>query len=103
MIFAQMVDDPSAYVDTLRGDPKLRRKAETVLKTRLKLWEEAKALAEKTKGTGLPGPEPGPAPTLDEINCPVFARAVDRVMRLQIYLGCHRQGPVVTVVGWTEP
>ena len=24
VIFAQMVDDPSAYVDTLRADPKLR-------------------------------------------------------------------------------
>ena len=29
VIFAQMVDDPSAYVDTLRADPKLKRKAET--------------------------------------------------------------------------
>ena len=63
VIFAQMVDDPSAYVDVLRADPKLRRKAETALKARLKLWEEARTLAEKAKGTGLPVPEPGPAPT----------------------------------------
>src|SRR5437867_10537220 len=49
VIFAQMVDDPSAYVDVLRADPKLRRKAETALKARLKLWEEARALAKKTK------------------------------------------------------
>ncbi len=27
VIFAQMVDDPSAYVDLLRADPKLHRKA----------------------------------------------------------------------------
>src|SRR5208283_3310241 len=27
VIFAQMVDDPSAYVDVLRADPKLHRKA----------------------------------------------------------------------------
>jgi len=67
VIFAQMVDDPSAYVDTLRADPKLRRKAETHLKARLKLWEEARDLAKKAKGTGLSVPEPGPAPTLDEM------------------------------------
>jgi len=67
VIFAQMVDDPSAYVDVLRADPKLRRKAETVLKARLKLWEDARALAKKAKGTGLSVPEPGPEPTLDEM------------------------------------
>jgi putative DNA methylase len=67
VIFAQMVDDPTAYVDVLRADPKLRRKAETALKARLKLWEEARTLAEKAKGSGLPVPEPGPAPTLDDM------------------------------------
>src|SRR6202049_388949 len=67
VIFAQMVDDPSAYVDVLRADPKLRRKAESVLKARLKLWEEARTLSEKAKGAGLQVPEPGPAPTLDEM------------------------------------
>lgn len=66
VIFAQMVDDPSAYVDVLRSDPKLRKKAETALKGRIKLWEEARALAKKAKGTGLSLPEPGPAPTLDD-------------------------------------
>ncbi len=65
VIFSQMVDDPSAYVDVLRADPKLHRKAETALKARLKLWDEARTLAEKAKGSGLPVPEPGPAPTLD--------------------------------------
>ena len=67
VIFAQMVDDPSVYVDVLRADAKLRRKAETALKARLKLWEEARALAEKAEGSGLSVPEPGPEPTLDEI------------------------------------
>ena len=67
VIFAQMVDDPSAYVDMLRADPKLRRKAETALEARRKLWEEARTLAEKAKGSGLPVPEPGPAPTLDDM------------------------------------
>src|SRR5438105_7369899 len=67
VIFAQMVDDPSAYVDVLRADPKLRRKAEAILKARLKLWQEARTLAEKAKEAGLQAPEPGPAPALDDI------------------------------------
>jgi putative DNA methylase len=67
VIFAQMVDDPSAYVDTLRADPKLKRQAETALKARLKLWEEARELAAKSKGSNLAVPEPGPKPTLDDM------------------------------------
>jgi putative DNA methylase len=67
VIFSQMVDDPSAYVDVLRADPKLRRKAEAALKARQKLWQEARTLAEKAKEAGLPVPEPGPAPTLDDM------------------------------------
>ena len=67
VIFAQMVDDPSAYVDVLRDDSKLRRKGETLLKARRKVWDEARALAEKAKGSGVVVPEPGPEPTLDEI------------------------------------
>ena len=49
VIFSQMVDDPSEYVDTLRQDPKLKRRAETELKAKRKLWEEAKALHDKAK------------------------------------------------------
>lgn len=67
VIFSQMVDDPSGYVDVLRADSKLRRKAETALKARLKLWKEASDLAEKAKGSGLPVSEPGHVPTLDDI------------------------------------
>jgi putative DNA methylase len=67
VIFSQMVDDPSEYVDTLRDDPKLKRKAETELKAKRKLWEEAKALHDKAAGTSADIPEPGPAPTLDEV------------------------------------
>lgn len=67
VIFAQMVDDPSEYVDTLRADAKLKRKAETALKARRKLWEEARALAARARGTILSVPEPGPEPTLDEV------------------------------------
>src|SRR3954452_7260518 len=49
VIFGQMVDDPSEYLSVLRADSKLRRKAESALKARLKLWQEARALAEKAK------------------------------------------------------
>lgn len=67
VIFAQMVDDPSAYVEVLRADPKLHRKAETALKARLKLWEEARTSADQARNAGTPVVEPGPAPTLDEL------------------------------------
>lgn len=67
VIFAQMVDDPSVYLDVLRGDSKLRRKGETLLKARRKVWEEARALAKKAEGSGVAVPEPGPEPNLDEI------------------------------------
>ena len=67
VIFSQMVDDPSGYVDVLRADPKLRRKAESTLKERKKVWAEAREVAEKAKGSGVAAPEPGPEPTLDNI------------------------------------
>jgi putative DNA methylase len=67
VIFAQMVDDPSAYLDVLRGDSKLIRRAEILLKSHTKIWEDASALAERAKGTKLTVPEPGPKPTLDEV------------------------------------
>ncbi len=67
VIFAQMVDDPSSYVSTLRSDPKLKRKAESVLKDRLKLWNEACDRARNAEGTTPDVPEPGPEPTLDAI------------------------------------
>lgn len=80
VIFAQMVDDPSCYVDVLRADAKLKRKAETALKDRLKLWEGAKALAAKAKGTTLQVPEPGPAPTLDEVLADQERQRLFRIM-----------------------
>ena len=80
VIFSQMVDDPSAYVDTLRADPKLKRKAETTLKARLILWEEASTLAKKAKGTGLTVPEPGPQPTLDEMLADIERQRLFRII-----------------------
>ncbi len=67
VIFAQMVDDPSGYVDTLKSDPMLKRRASALLKSRYKLWEEATALLKKAKEAGITAPEPGPEPKLDDI------------------------------------
>lgn len=67
VIFSQMVDDPSEYVDTLKMDDKLRRRAENELKKRHKVWEEQTAVKEKADAAGIESPDPGPEPTLDEI------------------------------------
>ena len=67
VIFSQMVDDPSAYVDVLRQDAKLRRKAEKLLKAREKVWSEAKRFAKLAAEAKTSAPEPGPEPKLDEI------------------------------------
>lgn len=63
VIFAQMVDDPSEYVDTLLGIPETRRAAERELKKRRELWEKRKAGFE---AGGANAPEPGPEPTLED-------------------------------------
>ncbi len=80
VIFAQMVDDPSSYVDTLRSDAKLKRKAEAALKARLKLWEEARELTAKAAGTNLAVPEPGPQPTLDDILADIERQRLFRII-----------------------
>ena len=56
VIFAQMVDDPSEYVDVLRSDPARMRAARRVLKKRL----------ERHGGKGADS-APAPVPTLDGI------------------------------------
>ncbi|WP_439577205.1 DUF1156 domain-containing protein [Elioraea sp.] len=55
VIFAQMVDDPSEYVDVLLGDPETRRAAERELKKRRALYEALVAEA-----------DPGPPPRLED-------------------------------------
>ncbi|MGI6144139.1 MAG: DUF1156 domain-containing protein, partial [bacterium] len=67
VIFAQMVDDPSTYVDVLKSDPRKRRRAASILKIRRKAWEEAKEVAQQAAAANIPAPEPGPEPTLDEV------------------------------------
>src|SRR3974390_3585769 len=59
VIFAQMVDDPSTYVDRLLGVPETRRAAERECKKRRDLWAKRKAEHESGKADV---PEPGPEP-----------------------------------------
>ena len=67
VIFAQMVDDPSTYVDTLRSDRDLRRKAEALLKARRKVWDGAGQTADLADSNSISAPDPGPEPTLEGI------------------------------------
>jgi putative DNA methylase len=67
VIFSQMVDDPSSYVDILLSDSKLRRRAESVLRARRRVWEEANVTLEKAERAGISAPAPGAEPNLEEI------------------------------------
>jgi putative DNA methylase len=64
VIFAQMVDDPSCYVDVLRSDSTKRRRAEKLLKERKKVWDET---SEYARQMGDAAKAPGPEPSLDDI------------------------------------
>jgi putative DNA methylase len=46
VLFAQLVDDPSGYADSLLDDPKIRKQAEADLAVRLKAWRDRKADAQ---------------------------------------------------------
>lgn len=67
VIFSQMVDDPSEYVDVLKGDPELLRRGKKELKERHQAWQEARALKEKADAAEGSALEPGPEPTLNGI------------------------------------
>ena len=58
VIFAQMVDDPSEYVDVLLSDPTKKRAAQRVLKKRL---------AERVVEPAQADTAPNPVPTLEDI------------------------------------
>ena len=58
VIFAQMVDDPSEYVDTLLSDPTIKRAASRELTKRVALWEERKAKHESDPSLPASGQEP---------------------------------------------
>jgi putative DNA methylase len=69
VIFAQMVDDPSEYVEELLADSKTRQAAEKTHRKRLKAWEERKVVFDKADAAGMSAatnPGPGRLPTLED-------------------------------------
>ena len=80
VIFSQMVDDPSTYTDDLLSDGTVRRRAETVLKARLKVWQEAKATSEKAAELGASAPEPGTEPRLADIAAEIERQRLFRII-----------------------
>src|SRR5271167_528099 len=67
VIFSQMVDDPSEYVETLLSDPAKKRAATRELGKRLDTWSERKARHEQARGQAdQTVPAPGEEPTLQE-------------------------------------
>jgi putative DNA methylase len=81
VIFAQMVDDPSEYVETLLSVPETKRAAERELKARHQLWEKRKAEFEAATGKEeVTVPEPGPAPTLDDCAADIERQRLFRII-----------------------
>ena len=59
VLFAQLVDDPSGYTDTLLEDPKIRAQAEADLAVKMKAWSDRQAGTDSNAANT-------PEPTLDE-------------------------------------
>lgn len=67
VIFAQMVDDPSEYLDELLAEPALRLQAQRELEQRRILWEKRRIEREEAERAGdTTVREAGPQPTLEE-------------------------------------
>lgn len=69
VIFAQLVDDPSEYVEELLNDTSKRSSAEKAFRLKLKDWEKRKATYEKAQIAGMDSrynPDPGTQPTLED-------------------------------------
>jgi len=67
VIFAQMVDDPSGYTETLLSDPNKKRVATRELGKRKSIWEVRKTQYEEAHRQGDTSiPAPDPEPTLPE-------------------------------------
>lgn len=77
VIFAQMVDDPSTYVETLLGVPETRRAAERECKKRRELWLKRKA---EHKSGKADVPEPGPEPTLEDCAADIERQRLFRII-----------------------
>ncbi len=67
VLFASLVDDPSECVAELLADPAKRGAAQKLLKAQHAAWVPRKALFDKAEAAGIPAPDPGPEPKLEEI------------------------------------
>jgi putative DNA methylase len=70
VLFSQMVDDPSEYVDELLSDPATRGIAEKTYRAQLKSWQSRKLVFDKAQAAGMSAisnPDPGPQLTLNEV------------------------------------
>jgi putative DNA methylase len=77
VIFGQMVDDPSTYVDTLLGVPETQRAAERECKKRRELWVKRKAEHNSGKADV---PEAGPEPTLEDCAADIERQRLFRIV-----------------------
>jgi putative DNA methylase len=67
VLFASLVDDPSECLADLMADKTKRKVAESELRKRKKLWDDATALFEKAQAAGISAPEPGTEPNLEAV------------------------------------
>ena len=83
VIFSQMVDDPSEYVDELLADPATRKKAEKAFAKQLKAWEERKVVFDKADAAGMTAsanPDPGNKPTLEGVTAGLERERLFRII-----------------------
>ena len=73
VIFAQMVDDPSEYVDVLLGEPETRRAAERALHKRLEAHRSKQALADADDVAE-------PEPTLEAVAADIERQRLFRII-----------------------
>jgi putative DNA methylase len=81
VIFSQMVDDPSEYVETLLRDGKIRRRAEGLLKVKRKIWQETKEIFEKAEQNNIAAPPPGMEPTLKDVAAEIERERLFAIIR----------------------
>ena len=83
VIFSQMVDDPSEYVDELLADSATRKKAEKAFAKQLKAWEERKVVFDKADAAGMTAsanPDPGNKPTLEGVTASLERERLFRII-----------------------
>ena len=81
VIFSQMVDDPSEYVDELLADSETRTTAVEELAKRRALWDDLKANHDAASNGDAAAPGPGPEPTLDDCAADIERERIFLIVR----------------------